>query len=293
MLVKKKEKREDITPQIYHIIAVLLIANVIYPNHQIVTGIIIENALHWSWMPILIFGVSAHYMIGVLKQKHLSINKNGLMLALVLVMFLLPAWRLYTFTFNKYLRHYNTNFAVEHQYYADVFNWINTNTNKEDVIYSDSTLMGYIPAYTASNTYNSKYAFVLPASDKEIIERNLLSKFFEPDFFSDKEFGFKSGGRMLWFFQHESEKNTHNIAGIYNIPYTTNYSISRERTMVEDVYSNMVQEGWNASLLNKYRVDHIIWDKLEKPEWNIEEHKELELVEAIGDVNIYKLIASK
>src|SRR3989338_6621419 len=44
------------------IVATLLIANVLYPNHQLVTGMIFENAVHWSWMPVLIFVVSAHYV---------------------------------------------------------------------------------------------------------------------------------------------------------------------------------------------------------------------------------------
>lgn len=273
-----------------HIIAVLLIANVLYPNHQIITGIIMENALHWSWMPILVFGISAHYMVAVLQKKHISFNKHGLILGAVFIMFLLPAYRLHTFMWSKYLGLYRPNFALNHQYYADVFDWINNNTNKDDVIYSDMDLMSYVPAYTSANVYDSKYAFVLPGSDKMVVERTLLSHFFEKDYFIDKDFGFSKGARILWFFQNESEKNTHTIAGKWKIPYESVYSVEREKEFVSQIYNNMAEQGWDAQLLKKYRVDYIIWDTNLKPEWNLEQYNELKLIDQVEDVLIYKIL---
>ncbi len=270
------------------IAAILLIANVLYPNHQLITGVIFNNAAHWSWMPILIFAVSAHYMIAVLRRENINLWKNRLIMLTVFILLILPAWRLSTFLFPSYKYQYKNNIADGHQYYADAFAWINTYTQKDAVILSDMELMSFIPIYTSANVYNSYYAFVLPASDQEIIERTLLSHFFEPDFFTANEFGFKDGDRILWSLAAEAEKNTHSIAGIWPIPYEPQYSLVKEKKKVAEVYDNLLKEGWNISLFKKYRLDYIIWDKKEQPAWNIEQYKELELAKRLGDLFIYR-----
>lgn len=270
------------------IVAALLIANVLYPNHQVITGLIIENAVHWSWMPIVIFGIGAHYMIAVLRQENMKLWKNRLIFLATSILLIMPAWRLSTFLWHSYPRQYKNNIAASRQYYADVFNWIIANTKKDDVIFSDIQLMSFIPAYTAANVYDSHYNFVLPASDQEVVERVLLSHFFEADFFTTDEFGFKNGGRILWFFPADSEKNTHSIAGRWAIPYKPQYSLAKEREKVEEIYVNLLKQGWNIELLKKYRLDYIIWDKKERAGWNFEQYKELELVQRLDDVFIYR-----
>ncbi|MEK7083817.1 MAG: hypothetical protein AAB932_01130, partial [Patescibacteria group bacterium] len=177
------------------------------------------------------------------------------------------------------------------QYYANVFAWIKEHTEKDAVIFSDDQLMRFIPAYTHANVYNTQYAYNMPASDVGVIERYLLSHFFEPDFFESEDLGINEDGRILWAFPHESEKNTHSIAGRWAIPYEPQYGIEKEREKVREVYDALLREGWGVSLLKKYRIDYIVWDRKEKPEWNIERNDKLELVEQIGDVLIYRLKA--
>ena len=270
------------------IVATLLIANVLYPNHQLITGVIFENAVHWSWMPLVIFIFSGHYIIGVLIQRNVRLWKNFITLLLTSVLLILPAWRLSTFLWPAYPRQYKKNLVEDRQYYGEVFAWINANTEKDAVILSDMQLMNFIPVYTAANVYHSYYAFVLPGSDQEIIERTLFSHFFEPEFFTVEEFGFKDRAHILWSFVEDTEKNTHTIARRWTIPYEPVYSLEKERAKVSEVYDGLVKTGWNVSLLKKYRLDYIIWDKNIEPDWNLEHYKELELVVRVGDVLIYR-----
>ena len=271
------------------IITALLGANVLYPNHQIITGMILNNAAHWSWMPILIFSASAHYMVGILRRENMKLWKNRLMLLAVAMLLILPAWRLSTFFWHSYPEQYKNNIADDQQYYAGVFSWINANTKPDDVILSDMQLMSFIPVYTAANVYNSYYAFVLPASDQEIIERALLAHFFEPDFFTAKEFGYKGGDRILWSLTADAEANTHSVAGIWAIPYEPRYSLEAEKQAIRKIYDNLLKNDWDMSLLKKYRLDYIIWDKAEHPEWNVAKDNELELAKQIGDILIYRV----
>lgn len=269
-------------------VAVLLIANVLYPNHQLITGVIIENAVHWSWMPVLIFALSAHYMIAVLRRENIAFWKNRLSLLVAAMLLFLPAWRLSTFLLPSYNYQYKRNIAAELQYYAAIFDWINAETKKDSVILADERLMKFIPVYTGANVYDTQYAYNLPGSDFEVAERYLLARFFEADFFAAADLGINNDGRILWSFPGESEKNTHTVAGRWVIPYEPQYSLEKERAKIAAVYNNLAKGGWDISLLKKYRLDYIIWDKKAKPEWNLERFPELESVESIGDVAIYQ-----
>ncbi|OJI07338.1 hypothetical protein BK004_01235 [bacterium CG10_46_32] len=266
------------------IVGVLLAGNIIYPNHQIITGMIIENAVHWSWMPILIFAVSGHYLFSVVR-KHQPTVKNISVFFVIAVLLILPAWRLYTFTWKPYLGHYADGATEQRQYYADVFNWVNAHTQKDDTILSDPRLMRFIPAYTHANVYNTEYAFNLPASDDEVVERYLLARFFDSDSGAS---GVNGQARILWSFAYESEKNTHTIAGTLAIPYEPKYSLAQEREKIEGVRAGLVKQGWGIALLNKYRIDYIVWDRNEKPEWSLGRYAELEEVARIGDVSVYQ-----
>ena len=271
------------------IAAALLIANFLYPNHQLITGIIIENAVHWSWMPILIFFLCGHYLIGIIRKQS---NKNyyyKIILSVALILLFLPAWRLHSFTWNPYLDRYKSGVTENRQYYDDIFNWLDFNTKKDSVVLSHSYLMRFIPVYTANNVYNTEYAYNLPSSDNEVIERYLLSHFFDEGFFDNQNFGLDDAQRILWTFPYESEKNTHNIFGGLKIPYQSKYSFEQEIKRVRRAYVNLLKEGWGLELLKKYKIDYIIWDKLESPDWNIEQYGQLEKINEFKDVAIYKI----
>lgn len=280
----------------YLIVLSLLGANVIYPNHQIISGIIIENAVHWSWMPVFIYCLSASYMFEVLQDKKRNFKNNVWIFFIVAAIFVIPAWRLGTFTWKPYLNKYITKEAIERQYYADVFDWINKNTSKDDVILSDRQMMRFIPAYTHANVYNTLYAYNLPSSDKEVIERYLLANFFNPNAIEEKNFALSSGERILWAFPNESEKSTHTFFrgwsfGVKRV-FEEQYSFDKELAKVRSVYESLSQDGWDVSLLKKYRLDYIIWDKNAVLDWNIDDYNDLEVVERIGNVVIYKFKAS-
>ncbi len=273
------------------LVGTLLLANVIYPNHQVITGVIVQNAVHWSWMPLLVFALSAQYMLSVVRSKAPSF-KNIVVFSVVVLMFILPAWRLHSFIWPGYVAKYNIREFVEQQYYVDIFDWINTHTEKDTVILSDIEMMKYIPAYTHANVFNTHYAFNLPGSDVEIVERALLANYFNPTFF-ENDFNYPLGSRLLWSFPNESEKNTQIFARGWNIGkkkmFEEQYSMEKELAFVQEVYQDLIKQGWDISLLTRYQLDYIVWDMRKHPEWSINQYPELKLVARIGDVAIYQL----
>ncbi|MDP3900381.1 MAG: hypothetical protein Q8Q23_04850 [bacterium] len=290
------------------IIASLLIANVLFPNHQLITGIIVENANHWAWMPLFIFIISGHYIFWVISRQQEQERKRAIikkiMLAILFILIIAPAYRFSTFTLQPFLQLYADRSSAGFrpaspidtknlQYYSTIFDWINENTEPDAVIFSDSRLMSFIPVYTRANVYNTEYAQWLPGSDQEIIERSLLTKFFDEDAYVNGEFQVEKFYNLIWAMTRQTEENTHTILDNYGLSwrlrYEPKYSISQEKEKIQAVYANLKIFGWDINLLKKYRLDYIIWDKNFKPEWKLDEYQQLSKVYEDNNVAIYTL----
>lgn len=288
------------------IIASLLIANVLFPNHQLITGIIVENANHWAWMPLFIFIISGHYIFWVIsrqpEQERKRVMIKKIILTILFILIIAPAYRLSTFTLQPFLRLYTDRSMASFrpaspidtknlQYYSVVFSWINEYAEPDAVIFSDPRLMSFIPVYTQANVYDSAYKQWLPGSDQEVIERSLLAKFFDKDAYVNGEFQVEKFYNLIWAMTRQTEENTHTILDNYGLSwrlqYEPKYSISQEKEKIQTVYTNLKSNGWDIALLKKYRLDYIIWDKNFKPEWKLDDYQQLNKVYEDDNVAIY------
>jgi len=283
----------------------LLIANVMFPNHQVITGIIVQNANHWPWMPILIFAITTHYIINYILKHKAEIKGwkiNRVILIITLILFIVPVWRLSTFAFKPFLQNYKVN-DIENlvqygviptenlQYYRSILDWMNENITSDSVILSDNVLMNFIPVYTHANVYYIDYAQWLPNSDQEIAERIILSRFFDKEYFTEEGYGVKNHERILWIQPAQTEYNTHVILDSFGLDwkldYEPQYSLVKEHEKIKKIYQNLQTEGWNINLLKKYKLDYIVWDKNREPEWNLHKYPELMRIYDIDGIEIY------
>jgi len=261
-----------------HVLLSLLIANVVYPNHQIITGITIENANHWSLMPVFLYALSGHYLVFSIRERvrRSWSALNAAILGVVAIMFVIPSWRLYTFNFPPYQRSLAVSTTEESQQkYADVLQWIDNNTFRDSVIFSHLAFMRLVPVYTHANVYYTESAPYLLVSDTEVIERTLLALFFDIDDFAARDFGMGDVPRILWTQPAMIERNTHWLHDRLNINYELQYTLERELELVRSVYADLAAEGWDSNLLQRYRLDYIVWDKELSPEWNLDAYSEL------------------
>ncbi|OGF27375.1 hypothetical protein A2477_04020 [Candidatus Falkowbacteria bacterium RIFOXYC2_FULL_47_12] len=274
-----------------YVLLALLTSNVIYPNHQVITGVTIENATHWSFMPVFLYIFVAHYWFFTILKKTDG-KRTRLDMALVVliaVMLVVPAWRLQSFNFPPYQRGLAQPAVEERQqHYMYVFDWINANTAVDDVIFSHPALLRLVPVYTHANVYYSESMYYLLLSDTEAVERTLLSHFFDIDEFVANNFGMNEVARMLWTQPAMIERNVQRVPDFFHITSDKQYTLERELVKVQAVLSELKSEGWNISLLRRYRLDYIIWDRDVSPEWNLDNYDELEEVYRQNQIAIYK-----
>jgi len=273
-----------------HIIFALLMANVIYPNHQVITGLTVENANHWSFMPIFLYALAGHYLIYTIlertRQTRALFDKG--IIGIILIMLVVLAWRLQSFNFPSYKRSLAHKTVEESQQnYAEALQWINSQTLVDSVIFSHSAFMELAPVYTHANVYYSQNAYYLMASDIEIIERTLLSHWFDIEKFKAANFGLGEVPRILWTQAAMIERNIHWLHDKLGVNYELRYTFGRELALVRSVYADLEKQGWNINLLRRYRLDYIVWDKALFPEWNLESYPELEKVYEKNSVAIF------
>ncbi|MBI2050360.1 MAG: hypothetical protein HYT31_00965 [Parcubacteria group bacterium] len=261
-----------------HILFALLIANVVYPNHQIITGITVENANHWSYMPIFVYFLAGQYLFNVIFKHAWAARKmfDASVAGAVALMVAVPAWRLQTFNFPPYQRSLRIAATEEiEQRYTDSLAWINGNAPTDSVVFSNLGFMWLVPVYTHANVYYSENAYYLLASDAEIIERTLLFHFFDIGQFKAANFGLGEVPRILWTQPAMIERNTHWLHDRLGVPWTTEFSLARELALVQSTYDRLAQNGWNLDLLRRYRLDYFVWDKTLNPEWKLDQYPDL------------------
>jgi hypothetical protein len=274
-------------------ILILLIVNIIYPNHQVITGIIIQNANHWSWMPILIYALSAHFLLGeLLRGKNFSSlfkKENRLPITLsafTIFLLVIPAYRLATFNFSG--QSFFKCQTEKLQYYQPIFSWLQKNTDRDSVVLSDKEVSLYIPVYTHNNVYFHQHAFYYPGSDREVFERAILYNFFNKNFFNDGVYGMSADKRIIWTQAAMNEYNTHWLYRLLGWRYQSNYSLEKEKMMVEQVGAELLEKKFGIGALNKFRLDYIIWDKNLNPDWDVLKYKELQKVFEVNNVIIFR-----
>ncbi len=271
------------------LIAVLLLGNILYPNHQMISGMMIQHANHWAWMPLFIYGLATHYSIVSLLRQDKHTRETALLAALTLVLFLFPVYRFAQYTVRPMYAQLFETPQDTLQYYGPALAWIEEQSaQKPIVVLGDQRFLAYVPVYTSANVYYSDYAFNLPGSDKEVIERALLARIFEPSFFEHPTFGMNVDTRIIWTQPAQAERNTHRLHEALGIPYEKKYDLEKEVEKVKAVYEELRQTGWSIELLKKYDLDYIVWEEQAHPEWQLSTYKQLHKVASVGPFSIYE-----
>jgi hypothetical protein len=269
----------------------LLLANIIYPNQQIITGRILQFAVHWSWMPIFIYCLSTCYLFRVIKESSMGFKHRNLLIIILIISVLFPPFRLLSFTWHKTLNLFSENTSrtfLQYQKFAPIFEWLNSNTKKDEVVYSNSIISRFVPAYTHNNVLHTRYNEYF-ASDKEIVERFLIFNFLNRRILNQDNFGIELGNQLLWKFAGGSEYNTHYIHRLLGIPYEEKYSPKKEVEFIKGIFQEIQNQDF-LSLLKKYHVSYFVWDEGADPQWRLNEINWLEKVFENGDVSIWKII---
>ena len=273
LLFWKKEKNINF----YFFFSVFLALGFVI-NQQIVTGIKFHPG-HWHWYYTTPFSI-----LLLLWVFYSLIKKNKKLIIITSIILLIIGFS------NGVIRQYNDyqskkEEAISLQKYKSVYDWFNSNTDKDDVVLADDKLSANFPVYTHNNVYLSQYAelFFTPP---ERFENKFLTRLYL------------------------QEVNKENIDQYVNIQNRDVFVIllgflrqkagqcgrsqecfsQEELNGLKEKYFELRDNGDFEQLLKKYRLDYAVQDTKDDNHWDLDQYDFMEFITEINNVKIYKIM---
>ena len=255
----------------------IVLTPLILLNQQIITGYFLGPARYhnYYYKPFaLIFILIIIYSL-IKKTKKFFIWKG-----LVLLLILLSVFNAYLVQKNSYITY--ESFGIESQKYAPVFDWLNQNSQKDEVVLANSYLSDLVPIYTSLNAMANLDAHYSLTSNQELSERMFLL--------------YRLDGIGRGYFEETKEIFYSNRERISKDIYAQKYQEEfGSYEMIPDEKIDLLIKGYFNSLavptkdvLEKYQVKYLIWDILEDPNWKISQYPFLEEVYQKNNLKIYR-----
>lgn len=158
---------------------------------------------------------------------------------------------------------------IADQRYGPVLAWLDENTEKDSVVYTNQRLSLYIPSYTHNNVLFAPYAQQAYLSQEEVDARFLASRYFDPitrETILASEFDV-FGAEYVGRAQHAD--TTNRFRRLVGIPL-----VEVERYPEEDIQrlvgeGKRMHEGSFDEATERFQVDYLVWDTVKNPDWEL------------------------
>jgi hypothetical protein len=269
----------------------LIAGNLIYPNYQIILGVVYCTALHWSFMPIILFSIGIAFIYPYLKNPPPSASRRVKIFGVLFIMlFVAASLRLSNFKSAPNIEATIQGFRSV-QRYGPVLQYLQTSTPPDSVVLTHDYLSYIIPAFTHNFVYYLNCIQYTPASNREVVERYLLANQFNPKFFEEERSGDGSRPRqknVLWQAPYHIE-DTPLFRLLYGVQESP-YSLKKEQAYIREVFNDLTSSGGiNANRLQKYRLDYIIWDKESYPDWTVDQNPQFKQIFESNGLIMYRV----
>ncbi len=260
-------------------------------NQHIITGVGHQFAAHYHLPAVYWFVFFIIFLISEIK----SISKKQSAI-LIIISYILIIQGAYigdqtVMSLYRYVRHFNiiTEDEVYVQNYSGIFNWLNKNTEKNDVVYANEDISNYIPAYTHDDVVYSLNGILHFVPDDEIFRRVFINNVFSV---TDEKF-VREHIRQLFYIRFvDSYGHTMKVNKVRKIfgmqPIEQEYFPKVAIDKVLKTFDTLRKEKL-VDLFHQYRIDYFVWDKTKDPTWNLDSLPFLKKVYSENNINIYIL----
>lgn len=244
-----------------------ILASVAAVNQHLITGRNLEFSSHYNMAAMFFVVFAAAYLIGNYLEKfpNTTIQRcivifGGLAAAVAMFYGLLD--------YSKKVFTVNEN-HVYRQNYAAVFDWLNKNTEKDSVVYANSDISRLIPVYTTNNVFYVREANLFFMSDDEVLDRFILNNFsekFSRGFITENVRSIY-GVRYIDVYGHAVQANK--LRRLLGLKIEPEIYLPEEVINKVEIRARDLQSQDFRSLIKKYKIDYLVWDKNKNPDWEI------------------------
>jgi hypothetical protein len=267
-----KKKKAGSINQSEIFIGLMLISSVLVVNQQVLSGTLIEEG-HFHWYinkPVAALAISV--IIYFFFEKFIQgLRLRKIILAFVFFMILAigagvqaSGYRRWAPVFKDYSR------------YGAAFVWLNENSKPGSVVLANDQAAELIPAYTHNDVYYAPNAKLYQSTplERRIQAAQIFYRLYKPGADMDSEEAREFCHRYS-FFLYSYDETSH----------CPEWLSERIRTGYEE---NGYKTGELRGLLDAYRLDYIIWDQQNDPQWPVAEINDLEMLFESNGVKIFR-----
>ncbi|MBU6142098.1 hypothetical protein KGO95_03215 [Patescibacteria group bacterium] len=261
----------------YAFVALLLITGIIASNEQVITGIEVQqHHFHfYTNIPMLLIavGIMVYELVRLIPHWWRVTALGGISLFVVTFAIQIQA--------SSYAA-WKQDF-ISYQRYAPVFSWLRLNSGTDTVVYADQTMSEMIPIYTQDYTYGSLHAAAYPVPVVRL-EHNYFMTLFLRGVTKDDALVYLSDP------EHRNEMGQYIFEGQYWKDMCGSYGCFPDATfksLVND-YVSFLGNSFETNL-KEYKVNYIVWDMANDPEWNLGGYVFLKEVYSGEQIKIFKV----
>jgi len=257
----------------------LLTAPFIVLNQQIVTGQTLVNA-HYHWYyhtPLGIIFLLVIFFYWLSKKKWEFFRKASAVLIIAVSVYTGILIQSASYAANK-------DMALQYQKYGQAIDWLNTNTIKDEVVFSNYELSQIIAIYTPLNVFHH-WTIDISFSATEDRLLNTLFLLYRLDGVG------KEDAREV--FLQDRAKISWSLYGLRYRETTGSYAGIPDEVILDIV--KKYQDSLSVStgdfinqLWDKYGVKYLVWDKESEPQWNLSQYTFLRKAAEVGKFVIYQ-----
>ena len=263
----------------YYFSLALVLTPFVVLNQQIITGrAMLPGHYHWYFIKPLT-GIFLIIIIFYQLERIIKYNRWQKMIRIILISLILLIFfgNGILIQRNSYLA--NQEFQLQFQNQSPIFEWLNNNTQKDEVVLTNPEISYLLPVYTHLNPVLGCVCAYHLVSEESLLEGMFLEYRFD---------GLK-GEQVFKRFLEDKKLISSRIYGQY---YRRNFggleNIPKEKLQeLTDQY----QEFLNIDLfdiLDKYSVKYIIWDTINHPNWQLDQYSFLRKVFESNNIVIYQ-----
>lgn len=248
-------------------VAAMALAGAVALNQQIITGVEDLPTLHYGMAVVYTSTFGLLYASVYFAQRFLTLHAKtaasvaGICLIVISLAGVAPKV-IATAT--------PSNESIQAQRYGPIFDWLNSNTKTDEVVYANEVLSPYIPAYTHNNVFFSNWVFLSYISQSEIEKRFLGSRYFDLPLSREEILEAESelfGSYYMARFQHSQTINKlHKIFGLKPV------SVERyPEVVVEKLKARAkdLEKGSFENALSGLKANFVVWDSIKDSHWRL------------------------
>ena len=224
--------------KVFEFLLVFLLGGFLCLNQQVITGRIMLMIYFWNY-------TAKTFVIVALIVSLNKLKKSKLMPVFVFSMVFLPVSG---FMQQNNYYHANKNIYKDMQPLSNAFNWLNNNTDKEDVILTDSIDLASIGFIRTFLTYTKNYHYL------SVEAAYLISR-------EEKEDRILSAMRFFGYSLKEAEGIFSYDDGIIFLGLSACYGVARDVdkyiSVLKQRYARLLSEP-PIDLLRRYKVDYVL-----------------------------------